>query len=679
MYKNNMIVAIALWRTPKGHCAEAEDSVRRREILLPSKRPMTEERESAPNQAPDTDQATHQRPPQASLARRYMGKLLANIATVPVYLIMEAVLPRALGPQVYGNFNFSTSVFTQLTGFLDMGTSTCFYNALSRRQYEMPLVAFYGRVSALVFLVTMLAGVFLLVPGLGDMLLPDVPLWYAPLAAFYGFLLWGTRVVRSMNDALGLTVPGELLRSGVNLLGAIIILALFWFGFLNAGSLFGLQYLMMGSIVIGCLAIMRRSWAHIDLSLTRDQRLSYTREFSDYSMPLFVQALLSALALSAERWVLQWFDGSTQQGYFALSQRVSAACFLFVSAMTPLIMRELAIAWGKDDREHMGHLLTRFAPLLFGIAAWFSCFTAVEASVLVHIFGGAEFAAALVPVQIMALYPAHQAYGQLASSVFHATGKTKVLRNLAFIEHFLICLKHTELNLGSLVASGLGLLLDFLYALLYGLEVFDEQFGVDDLLVAHGIDSAVDMGYIVVVETAQHVDNGVGLAYVGQELVAETLPLAGTFDKAGDVDNLNGCGHHGARLAHLDEARQTVVGHGDDAHIGLDCAEREIGALGLCVRQAVEKRRLADIGQSDDTTFQGHNRFNYNFSAKLAKKTQRRQLRFIGVISLIGSYNKRAALSAGRRAVMAFTSMSYLASCSARSLYFSMSRRFWSP
>ena len=156
-------------------------------------------------------------------------------------------------------------------------TSTCFYNALSRRQYEMPLVAFYGRVSALVFLVTMLAGVFLLVPGLGDMLLPDVPLWYAPLAAFYGFLLWGTRVVRSMNDALGLTVPGELLRSGVNLLGAIIILALFWFGFLNAGSLFGLQYLMMGSIVIGCLVIMRRSWAHIDLSLTRDQRLSYTR------------------------------------------------------------------------------------------------------------------------------------------------------------------------------------------------------------------------------------------------------------------------------------------------------------------------------------------------------------------------------------------------------------------
>ena len=71
-----------------------------------------------------------------TLARRYAFKLLANVASVPVYLVMEAILPRALGPQMYGNFSFATSVFQQLSGFLDMGTSTCFYNALSRRQRE---------------------------------------------------------------------------------------------------------------------------------------------------------------------------------------------------------------------------------------------------------------------------------------------------------------------------------------------------------------------------------------------------------------------------------------------------------------------------------------------------------------------------------------------------------------
>ena len=67
-----------------------------------------------------------------SLARRYAFKLLANVASVPVYLVMEAILPRALGPRMYGNYSFATTLFQQLSGFLDMGTSTCFYNALSQ-------------------------------------------------------------------------------------------------------------------------------------------------------------------------------------------------------------------------------------------------------------------------------------------------------------------------------------------------------------------------------------------------------------------------------------------------------------------------------------------------------------------------------------------------------------------
>ena len=78
-----------------------------------------------------------------TLARRYIFKLVANIASVPVYLVMEAILPRALGPQMYGNYSFATNLFQQLSGFLDMGTSTCFYNSLSRRQAETGLIGFF--------------------------------------------------------------------------------------------------------------------------------------------------------------------------------------------------------------------------------------------------------------------------------------------------------------------------------------------------------------------------------------------------------------------------------------------------------------------------------------------------------------------------------------------------------
>lgn len=377
-----------------------------------------------------------------TLARRYLFKLLANIASVPVYLVMEAILPRALGPRLYGEYSFATNLFYQLSGFLDMGTSTCLYNSLSRRQSEGSLVMFYMRVALLVMAITMGVAVFLVcVPSVGGVLLPEVPLWLTPFAALWAFLTWWGRVLRSMNDAIGATVPSELVRSSVSLVAVGFLVLLFFCDVLNIATLFMQQYLMLGVTALGYWYVTvfygRGTWENggrLVWSLSGAQYRRYAREFFDYSNPLFVQALLAFLMITAERWLLQWFDGSTEQGFYALSQKVSMACFLFVSAMTPLLMRELSISWGRSDLKAMGRLVDRFAPLLYVVAAYFSCFTLMESAALVRIFGGEEFAAAVLPVQIMALYPLHQGYGQLASSIFHATGRTKTLRNVQMCE-----------------------------------------------------------------------------------------------------------------------------------------------------------------------------------------------------------------------------------------------------
>lgn len=373
-----------------------------------------------------------------TLARRYIFKLVANMASVPVYLLMEAILPRALGPAMYGNYSFATNLFQQLSGFLDMGTSTCFYNSLSRRQNETGLWSFYFRVSIAVAILIMLAGALAMLPALGDWLMPGVPLWLAPLAALWAFLTWWGRVLRSMNDALGSTIPSEIWRAIISLLSVALLAILFWKNWLTIESLFAQQYLLLGSTALACWLVTRRHWrdngVRVNIRLDESQKRHYGREFFDYSHPLFIQALLSFFMLTAERWLLQWFDGSAQQGFFALSQKVSMACFLFVSAMTPLLMREFSIAWGNNNLAGMASLLRRFAPILYVLAAYFSCFTLVEGRTLVNIFGGAEFSSATLAVQIMALYPLHQAYGQMAGSVFHASGKTKILRNITACE-----------------------------------------------------------------------------------------------------------------------------------------------------------------------------------------------------------------------------------------------------
>lgn len=373
-----------------------------------------------------------------TLARRYIFKLLANMASVPVYLVMEAILPRALGPQTYGNYSFATNLFQQLSGFLDMGTSTCFYNSMSRRQNDTALFAFYLRIAMFVGMALILCGFFALWRPAGQWLMPDIPLWLAPLAAFWAFLTWLGRVLRSTNDAIGATIPSEIWRAALSLAGIALLGVLYCCNLLNVETLFLQQYLMLGSTCAAFWLVSHQHWralgVHARMSVTHKQRKAYGAEFFAYSHPLLVQALLSFLMLTAERWLLQWFDGSAQQGFYALSQKVSMACFLFVSAMTPLLMREFSVAWGKRDLAAMGSLLSRFAPGLYVLAAYFSCFTVAEGSALVKIFGGEEFAAAILPVQIMALYPLHQAYGQMAGSIFHASGKTKILRNITACE-----------------------------------------------------------------------------------------------------------------------------------------------------------------------------------------------------------------------------------------------------
>ena len=56
---------------------------------------------------------------------------------------------------------------------------------------------------------------------------------------------------------------------------------------------------------------------------------------------------------------------------------------------------------------------------------------------------------------------------------------------------------------------------------------------------AIGIDPALDVGDVAVLEAAQHVDDRIDLADVGEELVAEPFALGGAADQPGDVDELD--------------------------------------------------------------------------------------------------------------------------------------------
>ena len=383
---------------------------------------------------------------QHSLARRYSFKLIANIAGVPLFLLMEAILPRALGPAGYGAFSYATGMFQYLTNFLDFGTSTCLFTTLSKRQQEWPLLAFFMRIAGLLFVLCLLMAGLCMIPELGLRIMPGVPAWIMAPAALWAFATWGGRVLRGVNDALGQTVKSEKIRTVAGVLACAALLLLHLGGVLSMPVLFIHQLVYLFGMMLAFKIIVLEAFRpgrengsgrglarRPSLKLSLEQKRAYADEFAKYSFPLFLQLIVVTLALMADRWLLQVFEGNVEQGYFSISQKVGMGCFLFISAMTPLLTRELAVAHGKNDHAEMGRLFTRFAPMLYAVAVYFSAFVCLEAQAVVNIFGGSQFAAAVLTVQIMALYPIHQGYGQLAQAVYYASSRTGALSRISIV------------------------------------------------------------------------------------------------------------------------------------------------------------------------------------------------------------------------------------------------------
>ena len=137
-------------------------------------------------------------------------------------------------------------------------------------------------------------------------------------------------------------------------------------------------------------------------------------------------------------------------------------------------------------------------------------------------------------------------------------------------------------------------------------EVGEHQLRLDDLDVALRIDRRLDVDDVRIVEAADDVQDRVGLADVGEELVAEPFPFARAANEAGDVDDLQ-VGVD--RLLALSERGELVEPRIDDRHdadVRLDRAERIVRALRAGGGQRVEDRRLADVGQTDDSDGKTH-------------------------------------------------------------------------
>ncbi|CNU07162.1 GTP-binding protein [Mycobacterium tuberculosis] len=141
---------------------------------------------------------------------------------------------------------------------------------------------------------------------------------------------------------------------------------------------------------------------------------------------------------------------------------------------------------------------------------------------------------------------------------------------------------------------------------LQGLQICQDQLGLDDLNVGLGIDPSGDMSHVVVDEHPHHLTNGVAFADMSQELVTQPGSLGRPLDQAGDIHEGDRRGYDSLRSEKLSKLVQAGIGQGDDTFVRFDRRERVVGRDHVVSGQRVEKCRLADVGQAHDPQAQAH-------------------------------------------------------------------------
>ena len=367
-----------------------------------------------------------------SLKVRYTYKLLTNLIGIPIGLITQSLIPRGLGTKLYGDFSFISGFFQNFTSFIDFGSSNAFYDKLSKRPNEELLRKFYWKLVGFISVIFSFLVLLLIYSNMGSTIWPDQLPKYIIMGLIFGFLYWYSQIMLKVIDAYALTKKGELVRIIQRFLRLFIILPMYFFDLFTLDIFFIYNYVILLFSIIYWIYILYNVgisvFPRVNLSIN-DFKI-YLNEFYLYCLPLIIYSSIALIAGVFDRWILQISSGSIEQGYYGIAYQISTICFIFTSAMTPLIFREFSVQIKQNNLKRIRAIFKKYIPMLYSISAYFGVFIAINSDVVGFIVGGEEFSDAYICIAIMALYPIHQTYGQLSSSLYYSTDRTSLYKNI---------------------------------------------------------------------------------------------------------------------------------------------------------------------------------------------------------------------------------------------------------
>jgi O-antigen/teichoic acid export membrane protein len=333
------------------------------------------------------------------------------------------LVARGLGAARYGEYQFLLASVAALSQFVDLGTSQAFFTFIARGRRHARFFGFYFAWLALQFvLIAVMVGLILPTRTLSVLWVGEdrAAILLAVVATFLMNELW--EAVSQLGEARRRTVivQGALVAQAAIHLALVATAA--YLGRLTVALAFGFIIVEYGILVVLLAARFVRE--SIDLTPRAETFSSTAAEFWTYCRPLILYALSGFAFGFLDRWLLQRFGGSVQQGFFAVGQQLATISLLATTSIMQVFWTEIAAASGANDHERLIRLYRSTSRALYFVAAWVSCLLLPYSREILSLTVGSSYVGATASFALMLLFPIHQSLGRINGSFLQAVGDT---------------------------------------------------------------------------------------------------------------------------------------------------------------------------------------------------------------------------------------------------------------
>ena len=360
--------------------------------------------------------------PNTSVKSRFAISLIANALRGGLSFITVLVLARGLGSELYGDFAFLIGSFVAFKILLGMGTPGAFYTFMSQKPRGGMFLGAYAAWQFVQFLLSILF-IGLIFPN--DWI---QQIWVGQDRNLV--LLSFTAVFLQQQGWYSMIQIGESTRQtrrvqGINFFIALIHLLIVLVLWVTDSLSLQLLFTIIAAEYIVAVFVSYQVLKVSDLPTEPFNGKKVFREYLVFCSPLILYSLLGFAHEFADRWLLQYFGGSQQQGLYEIGYRFAAVSLLAATSLMNIFWKEFAEACKNDNQERMRVLYTKAFKFLFVFGAVISGFLIPWSEDIVLLVLGSSYEAATPVLATMLFFSIYAVAGQVNGTLMYAASRTK--------------------------------------------------------------------------------------------------------------------------------------------------------------------------------------------------------------------------------------------------------------